>query len=174
MKFLVQKGDVVLVKGSRGVQMEGIVEALDFMRVPQPPTPSPRLRFWEKGSVKPPSLAKRRSMGGGRGRETMSMNAFVLPFLISLVVVLLFGQRTIDYLRSKKSVQPISPDAPEKHRLKHGTPTMGGLLILAAVSVALIVTATTLDTAHAPALWLILVTFLGAGAIGYLDDLGKG
>jgi phospho-N-acetylmuramoyl-pentapeptide-transferase len=104
----------------------------------------------------------------------------VYPFLTALVLVLIAGGPTIAYLRSKKSVQPISPDAPEKHRLKHGTPTMGGLLILTAVTIATVVFAVLMPGSFSGPgnhpLWSILAVvgvFLGGGVIGVLDDLGK-
>lgn len=108
-----------------------------------------------------------------------------VPFLISLLLVLAAGQPVIAYLRSQKKVQPISEDAPEKHRLKHGTPTMGGVLILGAVALTLIgwliwerfkgnssgsglLTGT--QRGH---LLSTLAIFLGGGLIGVLDDVGK-
>jgi phospho-N-acetylmuramoyl-pentapeptide-transferase len=100
-----------------------------------------------------------------------------VPFLIALGITRACGQSVIDYLRSKKSVQPISPDAPEKHRLKHGTPTMGGLLLLAAVLIAVPVSLVTLpptDVVSArPVLLAVLGVFAFASLIGLLDDLGK-
>ena len=41
-----------------------------------------------------------------------------------------------NWLLKKSTVQPISENAPEKHRLKHGTPTMGGISILLSILVA--------------------------------------
>ena len=108
------------------------------------------------------------------------MNFFsAAPFLTALFVVLLAGGPTIRYLRSKKSVQPISPDAPEKHRLKHGTPTMGGVLIIGAVALVMIGKAAILfrgkwpDAEDLPFLFAITMAFLGGGGIGILDDVGK-
>lgn len=102
-----------------------------------------------------------------------------IPFLVALVVVLLGGQPAINALKKRASVQPISPDAPEKHRLKHGTPTMGGLLILAAVFVAVGIVSVMLSaqgallTARAGRLGAVLATFLFGGLIGIMDDVGK-
>lgn len=104
---------------------------------------------------------------------------FTLPFLIAMAFVLIAGGPTIAYLRSKKSVQPISPDAPEKHRLKHGTPTMGGVLILAAVLVTFVfefclgsVKAWGTGQNLLPLAAVTLTFVLGCG-IGILDDVGK-
>jgi phospho-N-acetylmuramoyl-pentapeptide-transferase len=103
----------------------------------------------------------------------------VVPFLIALAVVLIAGPRVIAFLASKKSVQPISPDAPEKHRLKHGTPTMGGVLILAGTVLATL-GLVAFHTGNGQLLgWQlfrvpgVIAVFVAAGAIGFLDDLGK-
>ena len=51
----------------------------------------------------------------------------------ALIFVRLFGPGIIDLLRVKQGKgQPIREDGPETHLLKTGTPTMGGLMILAA------------------------------------------
>ncbi|MDX1933574.1 MAG: phospho-N-acetylmuramoyl-pentapeptide-transferase [Capsulimonadales bacterium] len=105
-----------------------------------------------------------------------------ISFLVALAVVLVAGGPTIAFLRSRKSVQPISPDAPEKHRLKHGTPTMGGVLLLAAVTVSVLAQTAFYFTGRPGLLisarekiyvFAVLFVFLGGGVIGFLDDLGK-
>lgn len=55
----------------------------------------------------------------------------------ALIFVMLFGPGIIDLLRVKQGRgQPIRDDGPETHLLKTGTPTMGGLMILAGVTVS--------------------------------------
>jgi phospho-N-acetylmuramoyl-pentapeptide-transferase len=98
-----------------------------------------------------------------------------LPFLVALVLVLGGAAPAIRWLRSKNSVQPISPDAPEKHRLKHGTPTMGGLLIVGAVLLTVGAASALLPLLplQRQSVWLVLGVFVGGGLIGLLDDAGK-
>ncbi|MBS46048.1 MAG: phospho-N-acetylmuramoyl-pentapeptide-transferase [Nocardioides sp.] len=69
--------------------------------------------------------------------------------------------------------QPIREDGPTTHHVKQGTPTMGGVVILAAAVVAF--AAATLLTGRLPSAsaWLFLLLFLGCGAIGFLDDFLK-
>ena len=123
------------------------------------------------------------------------MLTLVLPFLIALALSLVFGGRVIDALAAAKAAQPISDDAPDAHKLKHGTPTMGGLLILATTLVATpfglwqsfarymtlagaggnaASNATTNWILHlcAPTCMVLLVFALACG-IGIQDDLGK-
>lgn len=99
------------------------------------------------------------------------------PFLIAFLLVVLSGAPVIAQLAKRKASQPISPDAPEKHRLKHGTPTMGGLLILGAVMLSVFGLyagfGNFLVAERGPRLFAVLLTFLCAGLIGILDDVGK-
>lgn len=77
-------------------------------------------------------------------------------------------------LLSKSTFQPISENAPEKHRLKHGTPTMGGIGIIAAIVIACTLMIALLPSRSDSKLvaWLLLATVLGA-VIGGVDDFGK-
>jgi len=98
----------------------------------------------------------------------------VLPFLGSAALVLGFGSPVIRALARARARQPISGDAPASHQVKHGTPTMGGLLLLGAVAVATLgaVVAHAVEGGQARLLG-VAATFLFAGGIGLLDDLGK-
>jgi len=77
-------------------------------------------------------------------------------------------------LLSKSTFQPISENAPEKHRLKHGTPTMGGIGIIAAIVIACTLMIALLPSRSDSKLvaWLLLATVLGS-VIGGVDDFGK-
>jgi len=88
----------------------------------------------------------------------------------ALLFVMLFGPGIIDLLRVKQGKgQPIRDDGPKTHLLKVGTPTMGGLMIIAGVTVA------TLLWAHLgnPYIWIVLGVTLSYGAIGFYDDYLK-
>ena len=88
----------------------------------------------------------------------------------ALLFVLLFGPGIIDLLRVKQGKgQPIRDDGPQTHLLEAGTPTMGGLMILAGVTVS------TLLWAHLgnPYIWIVLGVTLSYGAIGFYDDYLK-
>ena len=88
----------------------------------------------------------------------------------ALLFVMLFGPGIIDLLRVKQGKgQPIRDDGPKSHLIKTGTPTMGGLMIIAGVTVA------TLLWAHLgnPYIWIVLGVTLSYGAIGFYDDYLK-
>src|ERR1700722_17677886 len=55
----------------------------------------------------------------------------------SLLICFVFGPRIIAWLRKKQGDgQPIRSDGPEAHKKKKGTPTMGGLMMLIAVTIS--------------------------------------
>ena len=88
----------------------------------------------------------------------------------ALIFVLLFGPGIIDLLRVEQGKgQPIREDGPATHLLKTGTPTMGGLMILAGITVSTLLWAN-LSNAY---IWIVLGVTLAYGGIGFYDDLLK-
>ena len=88
----------------------------------------------------------------------------------SALIVFLFGPRIISSLRVRQGKgQPIRADCPQTHFKKAGTPTMGGLMILAGIVVSSLLWA---DLANVYVVATLLVT-LGFGAIGFYDDYLK-
>ncbi|MEM8554514.1 MAG: phospho-N-acetylmuramoyl-pentapeptide-transferase [Pseudomonadota bacterium] len=91
-------------------------------------------------------------------------------FATALLFGFLFGKPLINLLRKRqKKGQPIRSDGPESHFTKAGTPTMGGLLILSALTVSTILWARP-DT---PYVWMILLVTVAFGLIGFADDYAK-
>lgn len=91
-------------------------------------------------------------------------------FLTALIFGFIFGRPLIGWLRIKqKKGQPIRSDGPESHFAKAGTPTMGGLLILSALTVATLLWAR-LDNGY---VWIVLLVTLGFAALGFADDYAK-
>ena len=91
--------------------------------------------------------------------------------MTALFVSFILGPPLIRWLRLRqKGGQPIRSDGPESHLLtKQGTPTMGGVLILAALAIATLLWA---DLTN-PYIWVILLVTLGYGGIGLVDDFLK-
>jgi phospho-N-acetylmuramoyl-pentapeptide-transferase len=96
-----------------------------------------------------------------------SGGAVVTALLISFA----FGPPMIAWLRAKQGDgQPIRSDGPESHLIrKKGTPTMGGFLILLAVTISTLIWA---DLSN-PYLWVALAVTVGFGLIGFFDDYRK-
>ena len=88
--------------------------------------------------------------------------------ITALIVSFVAGPKVIRLLRARQNGgQPIRTDGPESHLLtKKGTPTMGGFLILLALTVSTLLWA---DLAN-PFIWIVLGVTLGYGVIGFIDD----
>lgn len=95
--------------------------------------------------------------------------------LISLLLCIYLGPAVIRFLRWLKFGQNINEDAPETHRIKQGTPTMGGLLIVGVVAISvLVVLAVGRSNVHANAsLLAVLAVFVLHACLGFLDDYLK-
>jgi phospho-N-acetylmuramoyl-pentapeptide-transferase len=93
----------------------------------------------------------------------------IMGVLTALAIALLVGRPMIKRLRSYKIGQTVRDDGPQSHLSKAGTPTMGGALILVAVGVSTLLWAD-LDNRY---VWIVLLTTLGFGLIGLVDDYKK-
>jgi phospho-N-acetylmuramoyl-pentapeptide-transferase len=88
----------------------------------------------------------------------------------ALLIGLIIGPKFIGWLRVRQGKgQPIRADGPQTHLAKRGTPTMGGLMILTSVSLAMLLW---MDLRN-PFVWACAFVTLGFGAIGFLDDYDK-
>jgi phospho-N-acetylmuramoyl-pentapeptide-transferase len=88
----------------------------------------------------------------------------------ALLVGLLIGPKFIGWLRVRQGKgQPIRDDGPQSHLAKRGTPTMGGLMILTSLSVAMFLW---MDFSNRY-LWACMLITIGFGLIGFLDDYDK-
>lgn len=86
--------------------------------------------------------------------------------MTALAIVIFFGGRVINYLRTLKYGQAVRDDGPKTHLVKQGTPTMGGVLILAAIGISVLLWA---DLSN-PYVWILLVVMVIFGAVGWADD----
>jgi phospho-N-acetylmuramoyl-pentapeptide-transferase len=90
--------------------------------------------------------------------------------LTALVIGLIIGPRFINMLRVRQGKgQPIREDGPQTHLAKRGTPTMGGLMIVTALTLSLLLW---MDVSSR-LVWSCVVVTLGFGLIGFLDDYDK-
>src|SRR4051794_14920423 len=88
----------------------------------------------------------------------------------ALFLGLLIGPKFIGWLRIRQGRgQPIREDGPRSPLAKRGPPTMGGLMILAPLSVAMLLW---MDFTNRY-LWACMLITIGFGAIGFLDDYDK-
>ena len=91
--------------------------------------------------------------------------------MTALLVAFIFGPSVIRWLKSKQTNgQPIRDCGPQSHIVeKQGTPTMGGFLILLALTLSTLLWA---DLTN-PYVWAVMMVTLGFGVIGFADDYQK-
>lgn len=100
--------------------------------------------------------------------KSMYLRAFI-SFVLSFSMVLIAGRPFIKYLKIKKFGESIREEGPSSHFSKKGTPTMGGVLIIASVILTSLIVN---DLKNSFILLLLLTTILFA-TIGFIDDYKK-
>jgi phospho-N-acetylmuramoyl-pentapeptide-transferase len=93
----------------------------------------------------------------------------VFASLTALLIGLLIGPYVIEKLREFQIGQYIREEGPESHQKKSGTPTMGGVLICISILVPTLLWS---DLSN-PFVWLVMLSTLAFGAIGFADDYIK-
>mgnify|MGYP006285423137 CR=1 FL=1 len=89
--------------------------------------------------------------------------------LLSLFIGLWSGPKIIRWLKKKQGEgQPLREIGPD-HKHKHGTPTMGGVMILISAGLTTLLLA---DLTN-PYVWIVLAVMIGFGLIGFADDFRK-
>lgn len=92
-----------------------------------------------------------------------------LTLLSSLIITMVFGKRIINYIRKKQIGETIRELGLEGQNEKAGTPTMGGLIILAAIIIPTLLFAKVFNVY----IVLMLISTVWLGSIGFLDDYIK-
>ena len=93
----------------------------------------------------------------------------ILSTLTALLIALIIGPKMIRWLQNMQIGQTVRTDGPQTHLAKSGTPTMGGLLILAAIVVSVLLWA---DLSNRY-VWVTLFVVTTFGLIGFVDDYRK-
>lgn len=113
-------------------------------------------------------LDKEFDLVGASVFQYISFRAGMATF-ISLLITITFGQNLIALLRKKQVGESIRDLGLQGQMQKKGTPTMGGLIIIAGIVVPTLLFAS-LENVY---VILLLITTLGLGSIGFLDDYIK-
>lgn len=110
------------------------------------------------------------------GHDIRAFNVFnyitlraVLATLTALVISFMVGPAMIRKLTAYKIGQAVRDDGPQTHLVKAGTPTMGGALILVSIAVSTLLWADLRNEY----VWVVLITTLGFGVVGWVDDYRK-
>ncbi|MCI5763238.1 phospho-N-acetylmuramoyl-pentapeptide-transferase [Actinobacillus porcinus] len=93
----------------------------------------------------------------------------VLSLMTALLLSLWIGPKMIKRLQIFKFGQEVRNDGPESHFQKRGTPTMGGIMILATITISTLLWGDLTNSY----IWFSLFVLLGYGAVGFVDDYRK-
>ena len=94
----------------------------------------------------------------------------VMALISALVISLVIGPLIIRRLRTlQQGNDTVREDTPERHRMKKGTPTMGGLVILGALLLSTLLWANLVNRY----VWVVVLGTVGFGVIGLADDFIK-
>lgn len=114
--------------------------------------------------------------GGGGSYLVKALNVFqyvtfrtAYASVTALLISLVFGRRVIQKLKNWNVGQQIREEGPQAHIAKRGTPTMGGVLIVASVMISTLLWAK-LSSLY---VWIVMLAMLFFGVIGFLDDYRK-
>jgi phospho-N-acetylmuramoyl-pentapeptide-transferase len=101
------------------------------------------------------------------------MKAILLGGGLALLFSLLGTRAAIPLFNQIGYGQPIRDDGPTSHHTKRGTPTMGGLVIIASTLLAYFLAELITQRPPSASALLLLLLFVGMGAVGFLDDFIK-
>lgn len=93
----------------------------------------------------------------------------ILSLLTALLISLWMGPPVIRYLQKLQIGQVVRHDGPESHLSKHGTPTMGGIMIIFSITISTLLWADLTNIY----VWCSLFVLISYGVIGFVDDYRK-
>jgi phospho-N-acetylmuramoyl-pentapeptide-transferase len=93
----------------------------------------------------------------------------VIAAMTALLISFLVGPMMIRKLTAYKIGQSVRNDGPQTHLVKAGTPTMGGALILTSIAITTLLW----GDLRNHYVWVVLLTTMGFGVIGWVDDYRK-
>lgn len=96
------------------------------------------------------------------------MNTQTLNLIVAFVATFVVGLFVMPILKKFKVGQVVRNDGPKEHLKKQGTPTMGGIIMLIVLVVILAI-----NSIKYPTLLLAIVSILGFGLVGFIDDYKK-
>src|SRR5215470_4633785 len=101
------------------------------------------------------------------------MRAILFGGGLALLISLLATRWAISWFTRLGYGQEIRDDGPTSHHTKRGTPTMGGLVVMASVVAAYFMAELITQTTPSASALLLLFLYVGMGSVGFLDDFIK-
>ncbi|MCL2889006.1 MAG: phospho-N-acetylmuramoyl-pentapeptide-transferase, partial [Eggerthellaceae bacterium] len=91
-----------------------------------------------------------------------------MAIIIAIAITMLFTPLWIKIVRRASIGQQVRADGPQSHLVKQGTPTMGGVVMVLAVLVSVLVVVSPI-----PEALVLLIATLCTAALGFIDDVSK-
>src|SRR3712207_1264586 len=98
----------------------------------------------------------------------IGFRSIAITTLISYILMMIMGPFLIPVLHKMKFGQTVRDDGPQSHLKKNGTPTMGGVMFMVAITIVTLIRA-----GISTDVLMALLCMLGFGLIGLMDDLVK-
>ncbi len=98
----------------------------------------------------------------------VSYSPMIISLIVAFALTVVLGFPSIPVLRRLKAGQSIREDAPKSHLVKAGTPTMGGLFIIAAVVLAALIVGR-----FSAQMMMLVLSIICFGLVGFIDDYLK-
>lgn len=92
-----------------------------------------------------------------------------MAIILSLIITLIFGKKLIKYLQRKQIGETIRDLGLQGENAKKGTPTMGGIIIIAGILVPTLLFAKITNVY----IWMMILSTIWLGVIGFIDDYIK-
>ncbi|TQS75652.1 phospho-N-acetylmuramoyl-pentapeptide-transferase [Ornithinibacillus gellani] len=104
----------------------------------------------------------------------MNITVLLITLAIAFLITVLLSPIMIPFLRRLKFGQSIREEGPKSHMKKTGTPTMGGVMIVASIIITTLIMGSKLGNGSIGyETWLLVFVLVGYGLIGFLDDFIK-
>jgi phospho-N-acetylmuramoyl-pentapeptide-transferase len=93
------------------------------------------------------------------------MGRVLIAGTASLLICIFLSPKFIYFLREREFGQNIRPEGPEGHHEKAGTPTMGGIIIFAAIAAPFLIL-----SSHTAQAWGVFGAAMACALLGFFDD----
>ena len=101
------------------------------------------------------------------------MKLQIIYLIFTFIITAILGKIIIPVLKKFKIGQVERTDGPRSHLRKQGTPTMGGIIMMLAIIIPILVISFFVDSNIRKTILILGVTSVGFGIVGFIDDYKK-
>ena len=101
------------------------------------------------------------------------MKLQIICLIITFIITAILGKIIIPILKKLKIGQVERVDGPRTHLRKQGTPTMGGIIMMLAIIIPIVIAVFCVDSAIRNSILILGASAIGFGIVGFIDDYKK-